>query len=179
MASLLHDSFPGVSTLTTQSDFISEPSLAVAVIVAVPAARAVILPFCTDTLALSELDHTRDVSFASAGVIVALISSLSPTLSVMYVLSNEIPVTFTAGGSDGVSVSFSDVEPVVDPVEPVEPVDPVEPVEPVEGSFVSSSVVMPPPDSPLIVLSSDDTSLFGTTFCAAFSSSVPLFFTYR
>ena len=168
--------------MTAQSDFISEPSLAVAVIVAVPAARAVILPFCTDTLALSELDHTRDVSFASAGVIVALISSLSPTLSVMYVLSNEIPITFTAGVSDGASVSFSVVEPVVDPVEPVEPVepvDPVDPVEPVEGSFVSSSVVVPPLDSPLIVLSSDDTSLFGTTFCAAFSSSVPLFFTYR
>ena len=159
--------------MTTHAAFIPEPSLAVAVIVAVPAARAVILPFCTDTLALSELDHTRDVSFASAGVIVALISSLSPTLSVMYVLSNEIPVTFTAGVSDGASVSFSDVEPVVDPVEPADP------VEPVEGSFVSSSVVMPPPDSPLIVLSSDDTSLFGTTFCAAFSSSVPLFFTYR
>jgi len=169
LSALLHDSFPGVSTLTTHSAFISEPSLAVAVIVAVPAARAVILPFCTDTLALSELDHTRDVSFASAGVIVALISSLSPTLSVMYVLSNEIPVTFTAG----VSVSFSDVEPVVEPVEPVDL------VEPVEGSFVSSSVVMPPPDSPLIVLSSDDTSLFGATFCTAFSSSVPLFFTYR
>ncbi len=159
--------------MTTHSDFISEPSLAVAVIVAVPAARAVILPFCTDTLALSELDHTRDVSFASAGVIVALISSLSPTLSVMHVLSNEIPVTFTAGVSDGASVSFSVVEPVVDPVELVEP------VEPVEGSYVSSSVVLPPLDSPLIVLSSDDTSLLGTTFCAAFSSSVPLFFTYR
>lgn len=100
----------------------------------------------------------------------------------MYVLSNEIPITFTAGVSDGASVSFSVVEPVVDPVEPVEPVepvDPVDPVEPVEGSFVSSSVVVPPLDSPLIVLSSDDTSLFGTTFCAAFSSSVPLFFTYR
>ena len=169
MESALHESLPGSSTFTVHSVLTFEPSLDIAVILTIPAPRAVILPFCTDTLALSELDHTRDVSFASAGVIVALISSLSPTLSVMYVLSNEIPVTFTAG----VSVSFPDVEPVVEPVEPVDP------VEPVEGSFVSSSVVMPPPDSPLIVLSSDDTSLFGATFCTAFSSSVPLFFTYR
>ena len=166
--------------MTLHTALTPEPSFAFAVMVAVPAVSAVILPFWTDTFVLSELVHTSELSVASAGVTVAFICPLSPTFIVSAVWSNVIPLTGITWVSVEDSVVFSVDEPVVDPVEPV--------LDPDEGFFVAFSVVVVfvvvsvvtfPPDSPLIVLSSDDTSLFGTTFCAAFSSSVPLFFTYR
>jgi len=66
-------------TVTTQVAEISLPSLAVAVIVAVPSAIAVIVPLATVAIDSSEEVQFKSLRSASKGVTVASITEVSPT----------------------------------------------------------------------------------------------------
>ncbi len=77
-------------TVTTHS---AEQVPDLAVIVALPDLRAVILPFDTEATAPSEDVQTTVLSVASSGLIVAVRVSVSPTCIDKLVLSNETDVT--------------------------------------------------------------------------------------
>ena len=82
-------------TVTAQDADFPLPSLAVAVIVAVPLDTAVTLPLWSTvaTDVLSE-DQVTDLSLALLGEIVAVNVTVCPSLSVTEDLLSEIPVTF-------------------------------------------------------------------------------------
>ena len=77
-------------TVTTHS---AEQVPDLAVIVALPDFRAVILPFNTEAMASSEDVQTTALSVASSGLMVAIRVSVSPTCIDKLVLSNEMDVT--------------------------------------------------------------------------------------
>ena len=84
------------STTVTVHVAVSPPLTVVAVIVVVPAANAVILPFeFTIATFLLLLDHTTAVFVASPGVTVASNVSLVPFVNCKLVLFKLTPVTFT------------------------------------------------------------------------------------
>ena len=85
----------GIITVTEQEPDMPLPSLAVALIVAVPLDTAVTLPLWSTvaTDVLSE-DQVTDLSLASLGEIVAVNVTVCPSLSVTEDLFSEIPVTF-------------------------------------------------------------------------------------